>query len=74
MRVKFAIMPSAVLLQPFFLLWQNIVSQMAFFYIIWMITTGIPRFTLLMWGDTKKWGSKNRGNRGYFVVLLRRGK
>ena len=24
--------------------------------------TGIPRFTLLMWGHTKKRGSKNRVN------------
>ena len=32
--------------------------------------TGIPRFTLLMWGHIKKPAeSKNRVNRGYLVVL-----
>ena len=32
------------------------------------VTKGIPRFTLLMLGHTKKRGSKNRVNRGYLVV------
>ena len=33
-------------------------------------STGISRFTLLMWGHTKKTAeSKNRVNRGYLVVL-----
>ena len=32
--------------------------------------TGIPRFTLLMWGHIKKNAeSENRINRGYLVVL-----
>ena len=36
--------------------------------------TGIPRFTLLMWGHTKNRGSKNRLNRGYLVALKGRKK
>ena len=31
--------------------------------------TGIPLFTLLMWGHIKKPESKNRVNQGYLVVL-----
>jgi hypothetical protein len=32
-------------------------------------TTGIPRFTLLMWGHKKNRGSKNRVYRGYLGPL-----
>ena len=32
-------------------------------------STGIPRFTLLMWRHKKKRGSKNLVNQGYLVVL-----
>ena len=33
------------------------------------VHTGIPQSTLLMWGQEKTCGSKNRVNRGYLVVL-----
>ena len=77
-------MPSAVLLQPFFLLLQNIVSQTAFFLYYQddnyrhssIYTVNVGRYKKN--GEAKtveiEWGSKNRGNRGYLVVLLRGGK
>ena len=39
------------------------------------LKTGIPRFTLLMWGHKKQnRGSRNCVNRGYLVVLNGEGK
>ena len=38
------------------------------------IITGIPRFTLLMWGHLKNAESEKRINGGYLVVLKERKK